>query len=221
MRRRVLMGARVSSGPTSKQDYRTPTEFMTAVEARFGPITFDLAATAANTQSPNYFAPCSGPEGPMPFDPQAFATDAFDHPWATLSSRFRREGFLGLCWLNCEFNDIEHWASKCAEESQKWGCNILLLTPASVGANWFSDVIAPFADVYIVKPRLAFIPKQTYNKDCMLSHFCATDVRSSDKFAVKGAPSEEFRSMEIWNWKLNKTEHQWIRPNFFTRGGGQ
>ena len=99
------MGARISTGLNSKQDYPTPDEFMAAVVDRFGPITFDLAAHAENTQSPNYFAPCTGPEGPLPRDPKAFGIDAFDHPWAYLTHhRFRREGWPGLLWLNCPFN---------------------------------------------------------------------------------------------------------------------
>jgi hypothetical protein len=206
-------GARISSGSDSKQDYQTPADFMAAVFARFGPITFDLAAHAGNAQSPHYFAPCTGPEGPMPFDAAAHNIDAFDHSWSYLSkSRFCREGFNGLLWLNCEFNDIVSWATRCGEEARR-GANILLLTPASVGANWFSDLIAPYADTYLLKPRLMFIPGQTYNKDCMLSHFVRPEVRSAGKFAVAGAPEGNVRSLEIWNWKKNKIEQQWTRPD--------
>jgi hypothetical protein len=93
-------GARVSSGPDSKQDYKTQADLMAALVGRFGPITFDLAALAENTQSPNYFAPCTGPEGPLPFDPKAYAIDAFDQDWAKLSTNtFRRSGWSGLLWL--------------------------------------------------------------------------------------------------------------------------
>lgn len=206
-------GARISSGSDSKQDYKTQSDLMAAITGRFGPITFDLAALAANAQSPNYFAPCTGPEGPLPFDPKAYGIDAFDHDWAKISTNtHRRDGFIGLSWLNCEFNDIATWAERCYREAQR-GANILLLTPASVGANWFSELIAPYADTYLLKPRLSFIPKQTYNKDCMLSHFVSTEVRNTGKFAVVGAPEGNVRSLEIWNWKKNKIEQQWTRPN--------
>ena len=205
-------GARISSGSDSKQDYKTQVDLMAAITKRFGPITFDLAAHAANKQSPNYFAPCTGPEGPLPFDDLAYGIDAFDHPWHVLSTnRFRREGYSGLLWLNCEFNDIAAWAARCRDEA-KLGANILLLTPASVGANWFSELIAPYADTYLLKPRLSFIPKQTYNKDCMISHFVSPEVRSSGKFKVVGAPEGNVRSLEIWNWKKDKIEQQWTRP---------
>jgi hypothetical protein len=79
------MGARISTGKNNKQDYKTPDDLMEAVVRRFGPIDFDLAAHAGNARSPNYFAPSTGPGGPMPFDPKAYGMDAFDHPWARLS----------------------------------------------------------------------------------------------------------------------------------------
>jgi hypothetical protein len=206
-------GARISSGTDSKQDYKTQADLMEAIVARFGPITFDLAALAENKQSPHYFAPCTGPEGPLPFDKAAFGIDAFDHSWYDLSTNFfRRDGYSGLLWLNCEFNDIPTWAARCRDEA-KHGANILLLTPASVGANWFSELIAPYADTYLLKPRLSFIPKQTYNKDCMISHFVSPSVRNLGAFRVVGAPEGNMRSLEIWNWKKNKIEHQWTRPN--------
>jgi len=52
-----VSGPRVTSGSDSKQDYRTPADFMTAVSKRFGTPTFDLAAHAGNHQFEPYFAP--------------------------------------------------------------------------------------------------------------------------------------------------------------------
>lgn len=207
--------ARLTTGPDSKQDYQTQAELMAAIVARFGPISFDLAAHAGNKQSPNYFAPCTGPDGPLPFDKEAFGIDAFDHSWEYLSTnRFRRDGHIGLLWLNCEFNDIPLWAARCRDEAKK-GANILLLTPASVGSNWFTNLITPYADTYLLKPRLSFIPRRTYIKDCMLSHFVKPSVRSWGKYRVAGTPEDgqDVRLLEIWNWKKNKTEQQWTRPN--------
>lgn len=203
-------GARISTGPDSKQNYKTPGEFMEAVAKKFGPITFDLAATADNTQSPNYFAPVTGPDGPLPFDPKAFAMDAFDHPWSYLTSnRFRREGFKGLAWLNCEFGSIPEWACKCRDESQAGG-NILLLTPAALGANWFSKYIAKHADVYLLKPRIPFIPGKPFNRDCMLSHFVGPKTRSTGPYTVEGTEGlEDKRLIAIWNWQTGETTMQW------------
>ena len=224
------MGARISTGKNNKQDYATPADFMAAVMKRFGPIAFDLAAHAGNTKSPNYFAPVTGPEGPLPFDPEAYGMDAFDHSWANLSckhfgepgceestavptltcignsytnmARFpgielRPKGRKGLLWLNCEFNDIPRWHERVLEESEK-GANILSLTPASAGSVWFDTLVAAHANVYLFRPRLAFIPGESYNKDCMLSHFVSPSNRDSD-----------FPFICTWDWKRDKITHFW------------
>lgn len=52
-----MSGPRVTSGSGSKQDYRTPADFMAAVARRFGTPAFDLAAHAGNRQFPRYYAP--------------------------------------------------------------------------------------------------------------------------------------------------------------------
>lgn len=50
-------GARISTGADSKQDYQTPDDFKAAVEKRFGPICFDLAAHSGNKLHDDYYAP--------------------------------------------------------------------------------------------------------------------------------------------------------------------
>lgn len=52
-----MSGPRVSSGTDSRQDFGTPAEYLRAVEKRFGPIVFDLAAHAGNHKHERYFAP--------------------------------------------------------------------------------------------------------------------------------------------------------------------
>jgi hypothetical protein len=203
MKGKLDMGARISTGKNNKQDYATPADFMSAVTKRFGPIAFDLAAHAGNAKSPNYFAPVTGPEGPLPFDPKAFGMDAFDHSWSKLSSETfldpRHEELVEseILWLNCEFNDIPRWTRRVMEESGK-GANILSLTPASVGSVWFDELVAPSANVYLLRPRISFIPGEPYNKDCMLSHF----VSPSDRL-------ESFPFICTWQWKQDEITHIW------------
>lgn len=151
------MSARVSSGKDSKQDYATPPEFIQAVERKFGPIQFDLAAHAGNAKHARYFAPTE--------DPAAYAVDAFAHPWVDLSLLFPG----GPLWLNCEFNDTARWAARCSAEG-RYGANIALLTPVAI-TNWFCDYIVGRADVYLLKGRLCFDGESPFPKDCMLSHF--------------------------------------------------
>lgn len=228
------MGARISTGPRNKQDYVTPPEFMEAVTRRFGPISFDLAAHAGNNISPHYYAPVTGLEGPLPLDPEAHGMDAFDHSWAELSKvdffqedegeevpaltidskgtrqwKMAHAGRKGLLWLNPPFNNIPAWASRCQNESLL-GANILLLTPASVGSNWFANFVAGFADVYLLNGRLSFIKGEPYNKDCMLSHFYQN---SRDRDAVlKNSGKVDWggwRWMSIWDWRNDKILHRW------------
>jgi DNA N-6-adenine-methyltransferase (Dam) len=169
------MSARISSGKDSRQDYATPPEFIAAVERKFGPIQFDLAAHAGNAKHARYFAPIT--------DPQAYGVDAFAHQWFALSRQFPD----GPLWLNCEFNAAAHWAKRCAFEAT-FGANILLLTPVAI-TNWFYDYIVERADVYLLKGRLCFDGKSPFPKDCMLSHFHPH---------ATGA-------ITVWDWKKGTT----------------
>lgn len=143
----------MKTGPTinrggSKQDYSTPRDFIEAVEKRFGPLAFDLAADAENTIVDNHF-----------YDE---AANALSQDWHKLA---------GNLWLNPPFSCIAPWAEKCAQES-RFGARILFLTPASVGSNWFIDHVMPNAYVFALNPRLKFGGcKDQYPKDLILSVF--------------------------------------------------
>src|SRR5687768_11527499 len=105
-------GASLNRGG-SRQDFETPPEFMAAASARFGALTFDLAASAANAKAPCYYDELA---------------DSLKQPWPK----------RGLNWLNPPFAHIPPWARKCFRESCD-GSRILLLVPASVGSNWYRD----------------------------------------------------------------------------------
>ena len=139
----LLKGASFHRG-SSKQDYETPSNFMAAVEARFGPIQYDLAASVENTKAESFFTE---------------EDDSLGLSWS-LSH--------GNLWLNPPFDDIKPWAKKCAEESKE-GAKILFLTPASIGSEWFAEYVYPFAGVIGLRPRLCFDGKNPYPKDCILS----------------------------------------------------
>ena len=40
-----------------------------------------------------------------------------------------------------------------------------------MGSVWFDTLVASYANVYLLRPRISFIPGEPYNKDCMLAHF--------------------------------------------------
>lgn len=130
----------------SKQDFGTPWPFIRAVERRFGPIAWDLAAHAGNTKHANYFS---------------IEQDSFKQDWHKIP---------GNLWLNPEFSDIDPWAAKCAAE-MTLGAKALFLTPASIGANWFAKHVYQKALVIGLNGRLSFDGIAPYPKDCMLSCF--------------------------------------------------
>lgn len=155
------------AGPTirrgqSKQDVQTDPLFMSAVQHRFGKIGFDLAASPENAQHEHFFTK---------------QHDSLKQPWSELIV----DGWL---WLNPEFDRIEPWVDKCAIESER-GAKILLLTPASIGSNWFAKWVRPFSYVIALNGRLTFVGHaQSYPKDCILAVYCSG-----------------LRGFDTWNWK--------------------
>lgn len=142
----------------SKQDYETPRDFIAAVERRFGPVVHDLAAHSENCVVPSFYSK---------------EQNALVQPWA--------EHFpVGNLWLNPEFGDIGPWAERCALESapstgqhgvaHRLGF-IFLLTPASIGCNWFAEHVVDKAYVLGLRPRLSFDGVNPYPKDLSLSIF--------------------------------------------------
>lgn len=131
---------------TSKQDYATPPEFIAAVEAMFGPIAFDLAASADNTKAPRFYSE---------------ADDSFTKPWHLIE---------GLLWLNPPFGNIAPWAAKCHAEAEL-GARIAFLVPASVGSNWYRNSIHKRHLVLFLNGRICFDGVNGFPKDCMLVMF--------------------------------------------------
>ncbi len=135
----------------SKQDFETPADFMAAMEARFGKMDVDLSCRTDNAKAPfGYY-----------FDQ---GVDGLEQNWAL-------DFPDGNLWLNPEFGDIGPWARKCALEARfmKRG-RIFLLTPASIGSNWFARYVKGHAQVEGLSPRLKFVgAEQGYPKDLSLS----------------------------------------------------
>lgn len=159
----------------SKQDYETPWEFIRAVERRFGKIAVDLAARADNAKAPNFVTPEQ--------DSLSIVVDW--NQWAST-----------VCWLNPPFANIASWAEKASLAAPcfaKAGGRILMLTPASIGSEWFAAHVYGKALVLGVRPRLTFEgEKDPYPKDLMLSVF--------------GAPP----GFDVWRYKGNDLAQQTI-----------
>lgn len=158
----------------SRQDYGTPREFLEAVEARFGTLAWDLAASTANNvcgilrdRYRTFYGPGS-----------SAGQDALEQDWTELS---------GTLWLNPEFGDLAPWAKKCADtiamaradrkRAHRHDLRVCLLTPASVGAEWFHEHVHGRALVLGLSPRLTFVGETSpYPKDLSLSVFGADRV---------------------------------------------
>jgi phage N-6-adenine-methyltransferase len=159
----TVTGATLNRG-RSKQDYGTPREFIDAVESRFGKLVHDLACTRENAKAPSgYYWP---------------EIDSLAQPWRT-------DHPIGNLWLNPPFENIGVWAAKCATESPGRHGLILLLTPASIGANWFAEHVYGKAMVFGLSPRMTFDgATDPYPKDLMLSVF---------GMGING--------FDVWRWK--------------------
>lgn len=139
----------------SKQDYETPRAFVAAVESVYGPMVFDLAASKDNTKVAGHFF--------------SSADDSLAQDWRLLR---------GNLWLNPPFAHIAPWARKCKESHSFSDRLVFLLTPASVGCDWFEKHVHGYARVLPLLPRLIFggmapNPKtgkvDPYPKDLMIS----------------------------------------------------
>lgn len=162
------MGMPAQKPGRSRQDYGTPPELIAAVERRFGRLTWDVAAHADNTVVPDRFFAVGGLDG-----------DALTADW----SGFTRSDLL---WLNPPFGTIAtEWAPLVAKWTRRmpW-LRLLMLTPASVGSEWFQQHVHRRALVLALSPRLHFVgADDPYPKDCMLSVF---------GYGVSG--------FDVWRW---------------------
>ena len=137
----------------SKQDYATPWSLISAVQVRWGKLDIDLAATAENAKADRFITP---------------ETDSLKVPWGAYADAHK----LRLAWLNPPFADIAPWAEKALNSATPSGLRIIMLTPASVGANWFRDYVHGRADVVALNGRITFEgAPDPYPKDCMLTLF--------------------------------------------------
>jgi phage N-6-adenine-methyltransferase len=129
----------------SKQDVRTPSDFLAAARSLLGieAFTVDLAATRENTVAPKFYS---------------VRANALVQPWA----------LGGWNWLNPEYSDIAPWVKKAYEEKLK-GAQTAVLIPAGVGANWWRDHVHGRAHVLLLNGRITFVGHhQPYPKDCAL-----------------------------------------------------
>lgn len=152
----------------SKQDYGTPPELIEAVDSRFGMITWDVAASAGNAVSQRFFS--------------ADGIDALTADWRLHFLRDQRD----ILWLNPPFGSLAtEWAPLVSRWTRQlpW-LRLIMLSPGSIGSEWFQRFVHRRAMVLALSPRITFVgTKDPYPKDCMLSCF---------GFGVTG--------FDVWRW---------------------
>jgi phage N-6-adenine-methyltransferase len=132
---------------SSKQDYETPPALLRSVEARFGKLAWDLAATDENAKAQRYYTP---------------AQDSLASNWSEIS---------GVAWCNPPFDPIAPWLKKAASVRDRAGWT-LVLAPAAVGSEWFAEHVERKAYVLTLRPRVAFVGmKDGYPRDLMIAAY--------------------------------------------------
>lgn len=138
---------------TSKQDYRTEIELLTAVKHRLGINEFDcdIAADADNTVADCYY-------------------DRETNALAAGNSWKQGDGWN---WLNPEFGMIAEFVEKAWWSSQQVPvverAQTIVLVPASVGSNWWAYSVHNRARVWFMNGRTTFMGHtQCYPKDTAL-----------------------------------------------------
>ena len=155
----------------SRQDYSTPPEFLQALKNRLGIPYFecDLAASIGNSVAPLMYT-----EEDNSLDPA--------NSWKFGS---------GWSFCNPPYADIRPWVRKAFEESRK-GAHVVMLVPASVGSNWWSNWVHRGAMVWFLNGRLTFVGETApYPKDTAVLLY---------------APHILEGGYTVWNWRNDITD---------------
>lgn len=164
----------------SVQSVATPKSLIDAIEYRFGPLVWDLAASHDNAKCENYITL----DEPLPRSPatvfDVICADSLTVDWHKLSQP---------CFLNPEYNAIGVWAKKCYTESLL-GAKIFLLVPLTC-SKWYCDWILGKAYEIKLRERVTFETHNTpYPKDlCLYWYNCG------------------IRGSECWSWKTTLAKH--------------
>ena len=110
----------------TKQEHRTPDEFIHAVARRFGRPTWDLAAKAGDQiiGVSNQFTP---------------EQDSLVQDWGKLEHPQEDNLTCQVAYLNPPFAHIRPWAKKLEEECRYLPRWTLMLVPGSMGSLWWKD----------------------------------------------------------------------------------
>lgn len=157
----------------TKQDYRTPPEFVRAVEWRYGQIVLDLAAKDGDEVKPllEHITP---------------EQDSLKVPWPT------RRHASGVYFLNPPFRDPLPWARKAAEwrATAAPGVVLAFLILASVDTLWWRTYVRDHAIARTVN-RIKFLgADETYPKPLALLLY-------DPRYSSTG------NALDFWDWRVD------------------
>lgn len=133
----------------SKQDYQTPPELLEAIKDRLRIKDFDIDVAASKENKVCEYH----------YDEQS---NGLEQSWAV------PEPESGWAWCNPPYASIGPWVRKAAVEAHN-GTNSVLLVPASIGANWWSEWVTKYAYITFLNGRITFVGcDNVYPKDCAL-----------------------------------------------------
>jgi len=116
------------------------------------------------------------------------AEDALEKDWSTLGGG--QPGAPANLWLRPPSISVSPWARKCAQTTMGApNIRIFMLSPASVGARWFSQWVLGRAKVLMLPGRLSSARDGRYAKGCMLCVF------------------GDGHGFELWDWRLPQVPH--------------
>jgi hypothetical protein len=152
-----------TSKPTDERV--TPWWFIDQVEARYGPLEFDLCADGQNMRV-RHCTPVQAPSRYFGIG-SAVGQDALQQKWGML----RRKGHPCRCWLNMPYSEIPKWLAKAYSSVRRApGLEIIALLPVGTSTTWFHRFIyhealsqwrPRVADIWFPATRIDFEPHTT------------------------------------------------------------
>ena len=112
-------------------EWATPPEIVTEMEAEFGPFDLDPCARPETTKAAYYYAK---------------DIDGLTQEW------------FGRVWLNPPYSEPSKWMKKTVEELQAGRVSLVVaLLPTAVDTGWFHDFVLPYAEVRYRRGRIKFL----------------------------------------------------------------
>lgn len=176
------IAARLKKHTTNlRQEWETPPDFYDAVHAEFHPD-LDVCANKTNTKHIRYFDLANGLDGLI----ETWVASSREEPYDVLAA-----------WCNPGFGNVWPWLKKAYEETQENDDRLplptaLVLTHASLAADWWQWAIEHATECRLLSPRIQFIApkgiKQTSNpRDSALWVFRANKPKT--------------QPCHIWQWR--------------------